>query len=125
MCDGPPTGPLCQCDGTVLEGENAVCDKWTQSEPYDDPGPCATGTFACGSSLSCTRHVEVCVVTYPGMPGPETYACVPVADIAGFCVHGIADCSCLDLAPLYCDSGSACDCSSDNDGQETVTVAMP
>ncbi|MCC6558326.1 MAG: hypothetical protein IT372_35745 [Polyangiaceae bacterium] len=120
-CDGPPTGPVCGCDGEVIEGEMAECTQWANSAPYADPDLCATGTFACGPSMMCTRHVQVCVETIPGVPGGEiSYQCVPLSDVQGTCQHGIADCSCMDLSTI----GGA-SCSSDADHQETITIALP
>ena len=125
-CDGPPSGPLCLCDGTVLEGEHAECTAWEGSLPFDDPEGCATGTFACGDDgLACTRHVEVDTLTYVKLPGPLRLKCVAVSEIAGTCTHGIADCSCLDLSSYGCDGGAAGDCAADADNQEYVTVALP
>lgn len=125
-CDGPASGPVCTCDGEVVEGEYGVCEMWGNSLPYhDDPTPCAVGTFACGTE-TCQRHVEVCVVTQPGAPGAETtYACEKVADHAGWCSHGIGDCSCLDLESLGCPEFDTSCCTSDEDHQETVTIALP
>jgi len=118
-CDGPPTGPVCGCDGKVVEGEVAQCTLWSQGKPFDNPEACATGTFACGT-LACKRHVEVCVATLPGMPGPTSYECKPLSDFKGSCAHGIADCSCMDLSSL----GGAT-CAADANHQETITVALP
>ncbi len=122
-CDGPPSGPVCGCDGQVVEGEYAECTFWGNSEPYSGPELCAQGTFACGN-LQCTRHVQVCVATSGGPAGSETtYDCVAVADVAGWCAHGIGDCSCLDLAALGCSDASCC--ASDADHQETVSLFLP
>jgi hypothetical protein len=119
-CDGPPSGPVCGCDGNVIEGEMAECTQWANSEPIADPELCATGTFACGPSM-CTRHVEVCVETIPGVPGGEpTYQCVPLSEVRGTCQHGIADCSCMDISAV---GGTSC--ASDADHQETISVALP
>ncbi|HSN99502.1 MAG TPA: hypothetical protein VLS89_14500 [Candidatus Nanopelagicales bacterium] len=118
-CDGPSSGPLCGCDGVVVEGEYAECTQWENSEPYADPELCATGTFACGS-LSCVRHVELCLETLPGVPGDPSYECIPLSQVQGTCSHGIADCTCVDLSMM----GGA-SCSSDADHQETITVALP
>lgn len=122
-CDGPPSGPVCQCDGTVLEGEMAECTLWSNSAPFAAPELCATGTFACGPTV-CTRNVEVCVITYPGLPnGTIGHDCAALAEIQGTCAHGIADCSCLDATSLGC-SGASC-CSADADHQETISIYLP
>lgn len=122
-CDGPPSGPLCLCDGTVLEGEMAECEAWEGDLPYADPEVCATGTFPCGP-MECTRNVQVCVVTYPGVPGAEpTYECKAFADVNGTCAHGIADCSCIDPSKAGCPDASCCQ--ADADGQETLSIYLP
>lgn len=118
-CDGPPTGPVCGCDGNVVEGESAECRQWGDSLPYADPDLCATGTFACGT-LSCRRHVEVCLTISGGITGMTTYECVPLSQVQGTCAHGIADCSCMDLS-MY---GGAM-CKADADFQETIDLALP
>ena len=74
-CDGPATGPLCGCDGKVVEGEFAECTLFQASSPYDNPAACQTGMFACGPTLQCKRNAQVCVKTLPGVPGPESYKC--------------------------------------------------
>lgn len=122
-CDGPPSGPVCSCDGEVIEGEYAECEFWGEGKPHAGPEPCATGTFACGPEL-CTRHVEICYVEVPGVQGADpSYSCLPVADHSGWCSHGIGDCSCLDLTSLGCTDQSCC--TADGDHQETVTVHLP
>lgn len=122
-CDGPPSGPLCKCDGTVLEGEMAECEAWGDSLPYADPELCATGTFPCGTT-SCTRHVEVCVATFPGVQGADPiYECKPLTDVNGTCAHGIADCSCIDTQKAGCPAADCC--AADADGQETLSIYLP
>ncbi len=97
-CDGPPEGPVCQCNGEVLEGENAACTLLGMSQPSADASLCAKGTFACGS-ITCTRNVEVCVIHEGGPQGTmPSYACMTPQAIGGTCANGIADCSCLDAS---------------------------
>jgi hypothetical protein len=119
-CDGPPSGPLCGCDGEVLEGTGR-CTSMGYPGPYADPDTCAIGTFACGP-LTCRRHVEFCQITLPGPTADPVHACIAVADEPGFCTHGIADCECLALDELGCVDASCC--AADADHQETVTVAL-
>jgi hypothetical protein len=124
-CDGPPTGPVCGCDGNVIEGEMAICSAWGSGAPYSvDPTPCATGTFACGDQ-QCTNNVEFCVVTTGGpADSPPSYQCVPVAQAQGTCSYGIADCSCLALQQYGCQYPGSC-CTSDANHQETVHLLAP
>lgn len=122
-CDGPPSGPLCKCDGTVLEGEMAECDAWSDSLPYGGPELCATGTFPCGMT-ECTKNVQVCVATYPGVQGAEpTFECKDLADVNGTCAHGIADCSCIDTMKAGCPDTNCC--MADAEGQETLSIYLP
>jgi hypothetical protein len=121
-CDGPPSGPLCGCNGEVVEGEMAECTVWGDGVPYSGPELCAKGTFTCGDK-QCTRHVQVCVETSGGAVDEVTYQCVPLADIQGTCAHGIADCSCLDATSLGCPSDGCC--KADADHQETIQIALP
>lgn len=126
-CDGPPTGPVCDCDGVVHEGDFASCTLGADAIPFGDAAACATGTFTCGDT-ECVRHVEVCVKTTGGpAPGSTSYACQALSgELAGTCAGGIADCACLDMNALTdCGSGSACDCLADADNQETLTLALP
>ncbi len=116
-CDGPPTGPVCLCDGTVVEGANAICDVWPTNSQIADPALCATGTFACGT-LQCQRHAEYCLEILPGVPGPTSYSC----KAAGGTCSGIADCSCITEAE---GPGDVVTCSANADMQETVTIASP
>lgn len=118
-CDGPPSGPVCGCDGNVVEGESAECRQWQNSLPYADPDLCATGTFTCGT-LSCRRHVEVCLTISGGITGMTTYECIPLSQVQGTCTHGIADCSCMDISAY----GGA-ECRVDIDFQETIDLALP
>jgi hypothetical protein len=118
-CGGTASGPACGCDGVVVEDSAAKCSFWEQGKPIADPELCATGTFVCGT-LSCKRHVEVCVEMVPGPPGgTSTYECKPVADVGGTCEHGIADCNCLDVST----TGGIC--TSDADHQETIKIYLP
>jgi hypothetical protein len=122
-CDGPPSGPVCGCDGKVFEAEYAECTLWGQGKPFDSsPDACATGTFTCGT-LQCKRHIEVCVATSGGVMAETTYECKAVADAQGSCAHGIADCSCLDLMKLGCPDANCC--MADMDFQEKITIALP
>jgi hypothetical protein len=123
-CDGPPSGPLCGCDGEVVEGEYAVCEMWGSSQPYANAASCAQGTFACGPE-SCLRHIEICVVVVPGVQGDPSHTCEPVSEHAGWCSHGIGDCSCLDLVSLGCPEFDESCCAADADHQETVTIYLP
>lgn len=121
QCDGPPTGPVCGCDGKTVEGEYGNC---SVGGPYDNPAGCQTGTFACGPSLQCTRNLDVCVTTLPGVPGGSpSYECkaFDMVKIEGFCVNGLPDCACVDTGGL----GSGATCAADADHQETITIALP
>lgn len=121
-CDGPPTGPACSCDGTVVEDDFGYCELAQQGLAEADASICQTGTFTCGT-LQCTRHAEICVISIGGPKGAgESYECRPLADVKGFC-SSIPDCGCMDLEPLGC--GGTCDCTADADGQETVHIALP
>ncbi|MFO0553529.1 MAG: hypothetical protein U0271_34420 [Polyangiaceae bacterium] len=121
FCDGPATGPVCDCTGTVIEGDFAACSAAVSGTPIADPSGCQTGTFACGGE-SCQRNAEICVATTPGDMGATTYECRPLADVQGSCT-GIPDCSCMDFTVLAC--GPTCACSADADHQETVNIALP
>jgi hypothetical protein len=112
---------VCGCDGIVIEGEYAVCSFWGDGKPYSGPELCAKGTFACGM-LQCARHVEICKKTLPGPQGDPSYECVALAMSPGTCSYGIADCACLDLQALGCPNEGCC--SSDEDHQETITIAL-
>ncbi len=116
-CDGPPSGPVCGCDGKVVETERASCSFLAAGKPYAFAGGCQTGTFACGPTLQCGRNADVCQVTLPGVPGPASYACMALEKFqSADCLGGIPDCSCLNA------QGS---CAADADHQETVTLALP
>jgi hypothetical protein len=120
QCDGPPTGPACGCDGETIEADYGACTTNSRSAPAK---ACANGSFACGDQ-SCTRNVEVCVITTGGRAGGEpSHACRPVAEVGPGCLSGIADCSCLDLTALGCADVSCC--SADADRQETVQIEAP
>jgi len=121
-CDGPPSGPVCGCDGVVVEGDYAECSLWDAGLPYSGPDLCAVGKFFCGTT-QCTRHVQVCQVIHPGPQGDSFYGCVNVSTVAGTCAHGIGSCSCLDLKALGCTQEQGC-CSTDADHQETITIAL-
>ncbi len=122
-CDGPPTGPVCQCDGEVIEGETASCTLIAKGQPSADAEVCAKGTFTCGPT-SCKRNVEVCVLEQGGPAGTQpSYTCTAVKDLQGTCTNGIADCSCLDASSLGCAGGSCC--KADADHQETITISVP
>jgi hypothetical protein len=126
-CDGPPTGPVCGCDGVVVEGDNAVCDQWAASAPYAPASLCAQGTFPCDVGLDCINNVDVCVLTAGGPAGSgTTVECVAVADLDSSCQGGIANCACLASASRFgCNGGSVCDCTSDANNQETMSIAQP
>jgi hypothetical protein len=116
-CDGPPRGPVCQCNGEVLEDPQADCKHMGQ--PNAPPDLCAKGTFACGN-LACQRNAEVCVITSGGAQGNQTFACKKPSDVGGTCLS-IPDCACLQ--PSQCASASCC--TADADHQETVTINLP
>lgn len=119
QCDGPPSGPVCQCNGEVLEDPEAICQ--LAFEPRPDVSLCQTGTFACGS-LMCKRNAEVCEVTIGGAQGSSpSYACKTPSEIGGTCTSGIPDCACL--VPTACPGGGCC--AADADHQETVTIMAP
>ncbi|MEO7328713.1 MAG: hypothetical protein ABI193_09060 [Minicystis sp.] len=118
QCDGPPTGPICGCDGKTIEGEYPGCGP---TPPYDVPAACQTGTFACGAMLSCKRNSDVCIVHTPGEAGPSTYECVDHTTVNRSCLGGIPACNCLDLEKI----GPGASCQEDADFQDTITVAMP
>jgi hypothetical protein len=124
QCDGSATGPLCGCDGKVVEGEYADCAVWKASKPYDNAAPCQIGTFPCGPKLACKRNSDVCVEKLPGVPGPTSYECVTYDKANHSCLHGIPACDCIDLAALGGPMGTT-SCKVDADNQETVTVALP
>lgn len=116
-CDGPPSGPVCGCDGKVIEADSASCSFLAAGKPYAFAGGCQTGTFPCGPMLQCGRNSDVCQVTLPGVPGPASYACVALEKFQkAYCLGGIPDCSCLNT------EGS---CNADADHQETVSIALP
>ncbi|MDI3291845.1 hypothetical protein [Polyangium sp. 15x6] len=117
QCDGPPPGPTCQCDGTVLENPDATC---SPSGPRPTADLCQTGTFACGD-ITCKRNLEVCVATSGGAMPTTTHACAALSEIDNTCVNGIPDCACLQ--PAEC-GGASC-CSADADHQETITINAP
>jgi hypothetical protein len=121
-CDGPDTGPVCDCDGQVVEGGFAACNFYFDSKPFADPTDCATGTFPCGN-LECTRNLEACVVVSGGpMGSAPSYACKTAEEIGGNC-SGIPDCGCLDLTSQGCSTQDCC--TSDADHQETITIQAP
>jgi hypothetical protein len=124
-CDGPPTGPVCDCAGVVHEGDFASCTLGADATPFGAADACATGTFDCGG-LSCTNHVQVCVETLGGPAGAEpTYECRD-ADELGGCSFGVADCGCLVLDDLCGVGGAGCSCDQDPaTQQETITIALP
>jgi hypothetical protein len=115
QCDGPPTGPVCGCDGKTVEAAYGECGVGQ----YDTPAGCQVGTFACGPTLQCKRNSDVCVATLAGVPGPTSYACKAFAEVntPGSCVNGIPYCDCIDLSPM----GGAT-CTADADHQETITI---
>lgn len=126
-CDGPPTGPVCGCDGVVVEGDFASCS--LNNKPYGGPTLCAEGTFTCGTE-ACTNNVQVCVMSIGGPKGAEpSYACADLGELGsglrGQCAGGIADCNCLNLEALPGCKGGGCTCNANEDQQETVTVALP
>jgi hypothetical protein len=123
QCDGPPSGPVCGCDGKVVEGEYPDCVPELASNSYQDSVACQTGTFACGPTLTCKRNSEVCVEKVPGAPGPSSYECAAFATVRGWCQHEIPDCNCLDATKLG-DLASTM-CKADADHQETITVKAP
>jgi hypothetical protein len=121
-CSGPPSGPVCGCNGKVVEDEVAVCSFWAGGKPFAFAGGCQTGTFACGPTLQCARNADVCKKTLPGVPGPAGYECVALEKVTGSsCQYGIPDCLCLNLDAI----GPAASCTADADYQETVTLALP
>ena len=117
QCDGPPAGPECQCDGTVLENPEGTCPS---TSPHPTAELCQTGTFACGD-ITCKRNLEVCMVTNGGAEPSTTYACAALGQLDNTCVNGIPDCECL--RPTEC-AGLDC-CSADVDHQETITINAP
>jgi len=121
-CSGPPSGPVCGCDGKVIEDVVAVCSFWAAGKPYAFAGGCQTGTFACGPTLQCTRNSAVCKKTLPGVPGPASYECVGLEKLQGSsCQYGIPDCSCISLDGV----GPGASCTADADHQETLSLALP
>src|SRR5262249_39640594 len=119
LCDGPPSPPVCLCDGKVLEGASGACVAQNRTA---DPSLCAKGTFACGDR-TCKRNQEVSVEKSGGPEGaPPSYDCMTTDEIGGHCT-GIPDCSCLDLMSLGCFDPTCC--SADADHQETVSIALP
>lgn len=121
-CSGPPSGPVCGCDGKVIEDMVAVCSFWAAGKPFAFAGGCQTGTFACGPTALCARNAEVCKKTLPGVPGPAAYECVTLEKLQGStCQYGIPDCSCLDLDAV----GPMATCAADADHQETISLALP
>jgi hypothetical protein len=126
-CDGPATGPVCGCDGSVVEGDQAVCERWVRGLPFAPASHCAGGTFPCSQELDCLADLEVCLHVSPGPAGSEPFQeCVAIADLNTDCQGGIPSCACLgDLSALGCSTGSVCECSADANDQETVTIAQP
>jgi hypothetical protein len=117
QCDGPPPGPQCKCDGTVLENPDATC---APAGPRPNADLCQTGTFVCGD-ITCKRNLEVCVATNGGAMPTTTYACAALDEIDDTCVNGIPDCACMQ--PAEC-GGASC-CTADADHQETITINAP
>lgn len=122
QCDGPSTGPLCDCAGKIVEGDFPDCVPSRASESYGDSAPCQTGTFACGPTLMCKRNSDVCVTRLPGAPGPASYECASFESVNQWCQHGIPDCDCIDAAKVG-DPTSNVTCKADAEHQETITVA--
>ena len=120
-CDGPPSGPVCGCDGVTVEASYAFCTQAQQRMPRAPLELCQTGTFECGTA-SCRRNAEICVVSIGGPTAGETHECVSIETVNGFC-SGIPDCACMNLSSLGC--GDACACSADADHQETVVIQQP
>jgi hypothetical protein len=122
-CDGPPSGPVCGCDGKVVEGESASCSFLAAGKPYAFAGGCQIGTFACGP-LTCNRNAEVCQNTLKGTSGAN-YECVALETLKdSTCLNGIPDCSCINLAPLL-PPGAMGSCFADADHQETIKITVP
>jgi hypothetical protein len=118
-CDGPESGPVCGCDGQVIEAPYGTCQSGGRSSHEE---LCAQGTFACGDK-QCTRHKDLCVATSGGPAGSETtYECIKAYTVPN-CLGGIPDCGCLFLEDLGC-ADSSC-CSADADMQETITIQLP
>lgn len=123
QCDGPPSGPLCDCDGKVVEGEYPDCEPERAGESFGDSVPCQTGTFACGPTLKCKRNSDVCVERLVGDPAPATYECASFKSVNQWCQHDIPDCGCLNATPFA--EGMFVMCKADADHQETITVPAP
>lgn len=124
-CDGPPTGPVCDCQGVVHEMSSELdfpsCDLGAQGIPFGPAEACSDGTFACGG-LMCKNHVEVCIETAGGPTKEISFECRAVTEFGG-CSHGIADCACLDLFDLCGANGAGCTCTQDPiTKQETLSV---
>jgi len=117
QCDGPPPGPVCLCDGTILEDPDNGCGP---GGPTPSPSLCQTGVFTCGD-ITCKRNLEVCVVTTGGAMPTTTYSCAGLSKLDSTCVNGIPDCACI--RPPEC-GGVDC-CTADADHQETITVNAP
>lgn len=123
QCDGPPTGPLCNCAGKVVEGEYPDCGSNLAGASYGDSAPCQTGTFACGPTLTCKRNSDVCVEKIPGAPGSPSYACAAFETVNQWCQHKIPDCDCIDTSKVGDPATTMC--KADADHQETITVTLP
>ncbi len=127
-CDGPPTGPVCDCQGVVHELRSAVdfpsCELGAQGIPFGPAEACSDGTFACGGSM-CKNHVDVCFETAGGVNSEPSFECIPQSDFVG-CSGGVADCACLQLFTVCGPLGLECSCVQDPaTKQETVTAVMP
>jgi hypothetical protein len=119
QCDGPPMGPICGCDGKVIEGDSPSCI----TQIYDLSPPCQTGTFACGPTLTCQRNSDVCVEKVPGAPGPSTFECAAFGSVNLSCLGGIPACDCIDISKVGDPTMTTCKVDADN--QETLTVTAP
>ncbi len=74
--------PGCDC-GTAanfVDGQGCV-----------DDDQCLEATFACGPTETCTMATEYCEVFVPGIPGPNSYSCMPLPNA---CI-GDGTCACL------------------------------
>jgi hypothetical protein len=114
QCDGPPTGPVCGCDGKTIEGEYPNCAP--PIVPTDNAAACQTGTFACGPTLMCKRNSDVCLEKVPGVPATSTFECAPFDSVNATCYGSIPSCDCIK---------SLGTCMENADHQETVTIVAP